>query len=234
MVVLDVIASWQSWVFFAILYLIGSLLWPLVFPTIIAYPWASVAKEKKRSTVVLAGSFNPPHRGHYAMLKYLSERHVKVICVVGCNPNKKYDVTPEDRARLLRTMLADLANVEVQIVSTYIWRYAKQRGCRIMYRGIRSWEKDGKEEQALHILNTWGPLVLGPTWPIPSHYLEGQPEYNHISSTLIRTLLSNSNATQQAGRSMVKAELTKLIPEAIVDETMALYSRTTDKQLHKT
>jgi hypothetical protein len=79
-----------------------------------------------------------------------------------------------------------------------------------MYRGIRSWEKDGKEEQALHILNTWGPLVLGPTWPIPTHYLEGLPEYNHISSTLIRKLLSNP--AQKDGRSMVKAELAEIAP----------------------
>jgi pantetheine-phosphate adenylyltransferase len=228
----DLIASWQSWLLVAIIYFIGSLIWPLVFPTIITYPWACV-KQKEPTTVVLAGSFNPPHRGHYAMLKYLSERHAKVVCVVGCNPNKKYDVTPEDRARLIRTMLlADLPDVEVQIVTTYIWRYAKKRGCRIMYRGIRTWEKDGKEEHALHILNTWGPLVLGPTWPIPSRYLEGQPEYNHISSTLIRKLLLD--AAQENTRPIIKAELAKLIPEAIVDDTMALYIPNTDKQVHKT
>lgn len=225
MMKVDLIASCKFWLPVAILYPIGSLLWPLVFPTIISYPWPRPDDSKKQNnTVILAGSFNPPHLGHFAMLSYLAQRHDKVICVVGCNPNKKYDVMPEDRARLLRTMFAaaDLPDIEVQVVSTYIWRYAKTRQCRIMYRGIRSWEKDGKEEHALHILNTWGPLMLGPTWPIPSHYLEGKPEYNHISSSLIRSLLKGGEGGDK--RSTVRSEIVKLVPASIVDETIRLYT----------
>lgn len=52
----------------------------ILFPTIISYPWkmppenSRQRKREKQITVVLAGSFNPPHRGHLVMIRYLSER----------------------------------------------------------------------------------------------------------------------------------------------------------------
>ena len=90
----------------------------------------------------------------------------------------------------------------------YIWRYAKREGATIFFRGIRSWEKDGKDERSLQILNTWGPLLLGPlVWPIPTIYLEGNPKYNHVSSTLIRQLCSSDD-----GKDDVKEALSDLVP----------------------
>ena len=49
------------------------LLKPILSPTIITYPWKREDKKSER-TVVLAGSYNPPHLGHLAMLEYLSKR----------------------------------------------------------------------------------------------------------------------------------------------------------------
>lgn len=49
------------------------LLKPILFPTIIGYPWEE-GYTKEHKTVILAGSYNPPHLGHLAMLKYLSKR----------------------------------------------------------------------------------------------------------------------------------------------------------------
>ena len=99
------------------------------------------------------------------------------------------------------------------VVSGYVWRFAKKEGAAIFYRGIRTWDKDGAEERSLHILNTFGPLVLGPTWPVPTMFLEGKPEYNHISSTLIR------NMCQEGGQ----ASLPSLVPGSIADSISKLY-----------
>jgi pantetheine-phosphate adenylyltransferase len=221
----ECILYWKIWLVFLLITPIGLLLWPLVFPKILAYPWPDTKHPSYPTVVILAGSFNPPHFGHYAMIRYLAQRHAKVICVVGCNPKKKYDVSPDERANLVRRMMSKYSpdNVEVQVVTTYIWRYGKSRQCRILYRGIRSWEKDGKEEQTLHIQNTWGPLVLGRTWPIPTIYLEGQPEYNHISSTLIRNLLKSEN--KQEKLLTFQNEISKMVPECIVDDIIEFYSR---------
>ena len=83
---------------------------PILRPTVITYPWKfpdsqSYQDRDKRRTVVLAGSFNPPHNGHLAMLEYLSKRYGQVIVVIGVNPAKKYLVSPVQRVELLRHML---------------------------------------------------------------------------------------------------------------------------------
>lgn len=55
---------------------------PILFPTVIAYPWPGPSlwnKRDKDRTIVLAGSFNPPHKGHLAMIQYLSLRYVRTL-----------------------------------------------------------------------------------------------------------------------------------------------------------
>jgi len=121
---------------------------------------------------------------------------------------------------LLRDMLKATAaqNVHVEVVDGYIWRYAKRVGASMFVRGIRSWDKDGSDERALQILNTWGPLLLGPlVWPIPTLYLEGDPKYNHVSSTLIRSLCTHRDGDQQA--------LQQLIPADVREKVASLYSK---------
>ena len=88
---------------------------PILFPTVILFPWRDDKSKKRNQTVILAGSYNPPHLGHLAMLRYLSLRYKRVIAVVGFNPNKKYPVSPEQRKRLLELMIqaTDSTNVEV-------------------------------------------------------------------------------------------------------------------------
>ena len=206
---------------FLFIYAAYTLIRPILVPPIHTYPWQlpddyQPRQREKRTTVVLAGSYNPPHRGHLAMISHLAQRYGKVLVVVGMNPDKKYAVTPQQRATMLQTMLQGLNNVQVEVVAGYIWRFAKPRGASIFFRGIRTWEKDGADERNLQILNTWGPLLLGPLWwPIPTRFLEGKPEYNHISSTLIRTLCSKPDFDIQ--------QVHALVPETIAKDVIKFY-----------
>jgi phosphopantetheine adenylyltransferase len=105
------------------------------------------------------------------------------------------------------------------VVEGYVWRYAKREGATVFFRGIRSWEKDGSDERSLQILNTWGPMLLGPlVWPIPTIYLEGNPKYNHVSSTLIRDLCKSD------GNNNAKDSLAELVPPNVANLVSSLYS----------
>ena len=110
----------------------------------------------------------------------------------------------------------------------------------MFFRGIRSWEKDGSDERQLQILNTWGPMLLGPlVWPIPTIYLEGNPKYNHVSSTLIRKLCTATTTTTTTtkrsqtsgkqdnvdGSSSSDENLDQLVPKSLVGIISDIYGK---------
>ena len=194
-------------------------------PCILRYPWPQQQQPETNKTVVLAGSYNPPHRGHLAMLLYLSKRYGHVLAVIGVNPQKHYAVSPQERAALLRKMLQNAngaSNVQVQVVQGYIWKSAKRQGVDLFFRGIRSWAQDGREERQLQILNTWGPLLYGPlVWPIPTVYLEGMPEYNHVSSTLVRNI--TGRRSEEEDTNSIESLLQRLVPDCLVQDIARLY-----------
>jgi hypothetical protein len=73
-------AEWFVIIAMAVIIVLAWMLIPTILrPTVIAYPWRmpesdSYRQRDKTRTVVFAGSFNPPHHGHLAMLEYLSKR----------------------------------------------------------------------------------------------------------------------------------------------------------------
>ena len=107
--------------------------------------------------VLFAGSWNPPHAGHVAILRALAKRHGHVYACVGHNAKKTYLVDAEQRAQLVRVVVdADpVLRSRVTVVATagYVWREAKRLKCAALYRGVRSWRADGFSETVLHVLN---------------------------------------------------------------------------------
>jgi pantetheine-phosphate adenylyltransferase len=217
---------------------LGYIIYPIVFPRIIAYPRQNIPDKRENKTVIFAASFNPPHNGHLALLEYLATQYARVVAVIGFNPNKTYPVSPQARAELLEKMIQSALphsvaqHIEVQVVEGYIWRYAKRIGATIFFRGIRSWDKDGRDERALQILNTWGPLLLGPCIPIPTIYIEGNPKYNHVSSTLIRQICDDEKSKDKAKAgpktsetgTQVTAALSELVPPSVAATVAKLYA----------
>ncbi|GMH83659.1 hypothetical protein TL16_g09674 [Triparma laevis f. inornata] len=196
-------------------FFILSILLPLLFPTIIHHPYPpSTRKENK--TVMLAGSFNPPHLGHFKMLQYLSQRFTKVYAVVGFNPKKTYPVPPSDRLTLLKSLTSNLPNVTPILVSGLIWRWASQNKISIMFRGIRTWSEDGRDENYLHFQNLFFPWFLGPiTVPIKTLFLEGSKDTRHISSTVVRKLCEGDKI----------AELEELVGKGSGEEVKRFYGK---------
>jgi pantetheine-phosphate adenylyltransferase len=222
------------------------LLYPILFPVVISYPWAEAVtlaakRRDRRRHVVFAGSFNPPHHGHAAMIQYLRNRFGYVQVVVGYNPTKIYPVSPQDRVSMLQKIVQSLPKqddsteeepeciIHVRIVEGYIWRFVKPQGAQYFIRGIRNWDKDGPEERVLQIQNTWGPLVLGPLWwPIPTLYLQSPPDFAHVSSTLIRSTIQKDN--DQLSTAQRRVLIQTMVPDLIVDDVIRLYGGKTSKK----
>jgi phosphopantetheine adenylyltransferase len=117
------------------------------------------------------------------------------------------------------------------VIPGYIWRTVQREGARVLYRGIRTWDMDGPDERKLQILNTWGPLVLGPLWwPLPTVFLQGDPQYAHISSTLIREVCSSNPSINIRAQLQVESKLQSLVPSCIVQDVMQLYGDDNSKR----
>lgn len=235
----------------SIVVVICILAYRVAFPLILTFPWRKPSensrrrKREKEITVVFAGSFNPPHWGHLVMIRYLADRYGRVICCIGVNPNKKYDVSPQTRVQILRDMLVGdgdggtnrCSNVQVEVVTGYIWRYARTQHAALFFRGIRTWAADGPEERHLQILNSWGPLLLGRIWPLRTIFLEGDPRYRNVSSTKTRMIcdelrrrrrmLGKVEAKNDNELSRLVDELSRLVPSCVVDRIVAEYGSDT-------
>lgn len=109
------------------------------------------------------------------------------------------------------------------------------QNAQILFRGIRSWSKDGSEEVQLLALNTWGPILYGPLkWPLPTIFLEGDPRYTHISSTLIRDICQQGRRNpsphgkqrkEQEQEDTAMEALSRLVPKEVARDVMLAYSR---------
>lgn len=174
-------------------------------------------KQADQHKVLFAGSWNPPHAGHVAILRALAKRHGLVYACVGHNAKKAYTVSAEQRAALVRAVVdADpvlRGRVKVITSTGYVWRDAKRLNCVALYRGIRSWRADGMGENVLHALNLVGPLLLGPGLrPVATRYLAADAAHRDISSSKVRRRVAAHEA------------LDGLVPRAIKADVRQLYA----------
>jgi phosphopantetheine adenylyltransferase len=78
------------------------------------------------------------------------------------------------------------------------------------------------------IQNTYGPLLLGRIWPINTVFLEGDPRYRSVSSTVVRDLCGRIKKNDRNDDSEVDKsleELKRLVPETVVGRIVEVYGK---------
>ena len=87
---------------------------------------------------VYPGSFDPITNGHLDILHRACRVFDKVIVLVAVNPNKKSNFTSEERVKMIKEAVKDLANVEVYSDSGLTVKFAKEHGATHLIRGLRA------------------------------------------------------------------------------------------------
>jgi pantetheine-phosphate adenylyltransferase len=162
-------------------------------------------------TAVYTGVFDPIHLGHFDVIRRGSRLYDRLIVGVGNNPEKHPFFTLEERAELVRNVVASLSNVEVRPFAGLSVQFVRQVGARVMLRGLRTLS-DMESEFMMSLTN----LNLDPE--IETVFLMAKEQFSHVSSTLIRQIATFHGDLEKFVSPTVKLVLEKRVRERQTQE----------------
>lgn len=125
------------------------------------------------------GSFDPITLGHLDVIERASRLFSKVIVAVLKNPNKTPLFSPEQRQAQISLSTAHLKNVEVDTFSGLTVAYARQRGAKVIVRGLRVLSDFDVELQMAHTNKLLAP-------ELETLFLATASEHSFVSSSLVK------------------------------------------------
>jgi len=158
---------------------------------------------------VYVGSFDPLTLGHVDIIRRASTIFDRLTVGIGINPDKRPLFSPEERLSLAQTILQPYANVDVCCFQGLTVEFIRQRGARVLVRGVRSLS-DIESEFTMTLANR----ALDPE--IDTVFLMASERYTHISSSLIKQIA-------QLGQSSASHRLREFIPPEVVEPLLAKY-----------
>jgi len=130
---------------------------------------------------IYPGSFDPITKGHLDVLKTGAGIFDKVIIAVSRNSAKQGFLNVDERIELIKASITDLENVEVDSFEGLTVRYAKEKGAKVILRGLRA-VSDFEYEMQLSQANS----ALSDE--IKTVFLITKPKYNFISSSTVKEI----------------------------------------------
>lgn len=132
-------------------------------------------------TAIFPGSFDPFTKGHEALVRrgllFLDE----IIVAIGTNDSKQTMLSLEDRVKAIETIFAAEPRVKVMTYGGLTVDFAATQHSSLILRGIRT-TTDLEFEKQIADINR---KISG----IETILLITEPEYAHISSTIVRELM---------------------------------------------
>lgn len=145
---------------------------------------------------VCPGSFDPVTYGHLDIFKRASKLFDKVIVVVVINPDKHPAFSVEERMQMIREVVAEYPNVEVDSYSGLLINYVRDKSAVAIVKGLRAMS-DFEYEFQMAITNK-------KLYPAAETVFLTTSMYNmYLSSSLVRQM------------AMLKGDLSGLVPRCL-------------------
>lgn len=133
-------------------------------------------------TAIYPGSFDPITLGHLNIIKRASLCFDKLIVCVLINSDKTRGLfLPEERAALIRKVVARLPNVEVDCSATLLADYAREKRACTLIKGLRA-VSDYENEVQMALINR----KLNPR--LDTMFLPSSAKYTYISSSVVKEM----------------------------------------------
>lgn len=148
---------------------------------------------------VFPGSFDPVTRGHLDLISRAAAVFDRVTVTVMVNISKKGVFSAEERISMLKKICAPFSNVEVDCWNGLLAEYMKQKGEKIVIRGLRNsaeYDQENISAYANKMLNH----------DIETIFIPCDPALNGVSSSAVREIAAFGG------------EISSFVPESLAEE----------------
>ena len=157
---------------------------------------------------VYPGSFDPITCGHLDIIERSAKVFDRVIVACAVNPAKTPLFSFEEKTQLIREACRHLKNVEVDYFEGLLVDYCKQKGARVVIKGLRA-ITDFEYEYQMALVNQ------RLTEDVETLFMTARSEHSFLSSSTVKEL------------AVFNAPLNGLVPECVIEP---LKNKTADKR----
>ena len=158
------------------------------------------------SVAVYPGSFDPVTLGHYDIIVRSAQIMDRLVIGVLHNGAKHPLFSIEERVEMLKSVTADLANVEIQCFDGLTIEFARQNHANVMIRGLRA-VTDFEYELQLAQTNR----VIAPE--IDTMFWATSLKYSYLSSSIVKEIAS------------LGGDISEFLHPQIAERVLAKYKR---------
>lgn len=138
-------------------------------------------EQNKRVTAIYPGSFDPVTNGHLDLIARGAMIFDKLIVAVARNLEKDPLFPVKERIEMLEAVTFDWKNVEVDAFDGLLVEFARERGGRVILRGIRA-VSDYEYELQMAMMNRKIEPQIETVFMLPGE------TYSYLSSRLVKEL----------------------------------------------
>ena len=130
---------------------------------------------------IYPGSFDPITNGHLNIIRRAASIFDQLIVCVMVNPSKNPMFSSDERVSLIRSVVADLPNVDVDASEELLAEYARRKGGCVIVKGLRA-SSDFENEFQMALINH----KINPG--LDTMFLTAEHQYTYLSSSTVKEL----------------------------------------------
>ena len=130
---------------------------------------------------IYPGSFDPITSGHLNIIQRAANIFDKLIVCVMVNAGKSPLFSLDERVAMIKQVVADIPNVEVDSSHELLAEYAKRRGSCVIVKGLRA-GSDFENEFQMALINH----KINPN--LDTMFLTAEHQYMYLSSSTVKEL----------------------------------------------
>ncbi len=146
---------------------------------------------------IYPGSFDPITSGHLNIIRRAANIFDKLIVCVMVNGTKSPLFSQDERVQMIRDVVCDIPNVEVDSSCDLLAEYARQKGSCVIVKGLRA-GSDFENEFSMAIINH----KINPN--LDTMFLTAEHQYMYLSSSTVKELANYD------------VDLSEFLPEQII------------------